>query len=65
MKKLYFLMNENMQTVAICWVVFPMLAALIPALYPVVCAAVLLVSALFGVGDYATGWWDELPEDLF
>ena len=61
MKNLYIWMNNHAKIVAICFVIFPLLSAVIPSLLAPVAALVFLVSVFFGIGDYVTGWWDDLP----
>lgn len=61
MKNLYIWMNNNMKIVAICWIICPLLSAVIPGLSGPVAALVFLVSMFFGFGDYVAGWWDDLP----
>lgn len=64
MKTAYIWMNTHMKIVAICWILLPMLSAVIPGLAAPATVLVALVSLFFGLGDYVTGWWDDV-KDLF
>lgn len=61
MKNLYIWMNNHMKIVAICWIICPMLSAVIPGLTAPAAVLIFLASLFFELGDYVTGWWDELP----
>lgn len=60
MKNLYLFLNKHMKAVAVIWALCLLPIKFVPAFGWVVVAAVIALCVLMYVGDYLTGWFDEL-----
>lgn len=62
MKNLYTWIWNHMKSVAIFWIVLPLLTALFPGMAVPVFVFVVLASVFMGVGDAL--WLDEIPYEF-
>lgn len=60
MKNLYVWLNTHMKVFSICWLLLALPTAVFPGLFVPTIGFVVLVALFFFLGDYVTGWWDEV-----
>ncbi len=64
LKALYLWMNRHMKIVAVCFLGLAVPAMILPDLFVPMVGVAVALALFFGLGDYLTGWWEEIKDDF-
>ena len=64
LKALYLWMNRHMKIIAVCFLFLAVPAMILPDLFAPMVGVTVVLALFFGLGDYLTGWWEDVKDEF-